>query len=1459
MNSIETSICDAIELIVDRAISQANYDKTIQATIVECTDSTIGKYKVKYQDSTFYAYAGSTDVSYISGTTVYILVPSNDMSNDKTILGTTQKLGINYVSTIEDEDAYEIIGKNTVSAKEIAVYELSSYHVKKFVKALYDKSYDTEQNLISLNLDDVNKYIKNAGSLFVAANIQTKLAIDQQFRGNYGLIIGLDFSDNASGEEVTRYYALDVDRMRGNPYKILNYTRQYGIFSIDGENFLRVSNISLFVQDFPNSKEEDECEPDIFIKDIELCGAERLDTDGLNNSMLTFLTLQGTYFDKTSSESDTKSIQAQVRIKGKIADATSQKLPFYWFVEHAGITSNNQYYNKYGGQGWKCLNDFNVIKASDEGDTDVVEWVPANDTLIVKKSDIITKEVKYKCAVIYDGTVITRTILIQNLDSKHTIDILSTGTQFYFDIGHPNLTCIVDGGESESTDYIYSWAVIDNSDNFSSLPEDTDLNKKYDEAYNDYYDLLDEINNEKALLESSKEKLESYRQALVVFDTVQRVRANNIFNLNVSSITDFSTYYCTVYNKEGKYIGTASIVLTNSLTAEGQYNLIIHDGSKVYKYNENGVSPASSSVDSPIDISALTFSVYDNLGNIIDDSVLARHTIVKWLVPIEDTMIDVGTLSDDWSYTDSNGTRTYTASGEAALSFPYKIKSRYDFTYTNNDIIITVEYQNKDDGTSVLLSNKTNFIFIKEGENGTNGTDFVCKIVPNVKDDSEEVPAYPMVTAEYSNPSAGVLNYTPKKENQYLKVQLWHNDVKILDGVNTNSSNLTTEDKEVSINWEILKNKYGTKVVNKESVSITDDSAFSVTTDGEFTFNGYKDADAAPANIVKVTVVYEDVTYYATMPIVTARIYNENYKIRLKENTGFFNVLYSSDGQTPKYDNTNPFEAVVTRKIDNIWEDVSTKTTSAYQVTYNWNCDIGKVYESDWVSASSLSKGSTGEDKLADNQYLVKPESSYDGECVTNAIEVVVSYGGNKVCKMHIPVHLMLNRYGNSAINGWDGNSVQVDDEGGYILAPQIGAGVKEKDNSFTGIVMGKVKEANKTSADIGLFGYNAGTRSIFLDAETGQAQFGASGKGQIVIDPSSNKAQIYSGNYSTFNKKGLLIDLTTPEIRFGSGNFAVDSSGYITAKGGGTIAGWKISDDKLTSGNTTLISSGSNERINVNNKFKVYDDGTFSAANGSFSVEKDGSITATKGSIGGWTINTSSLTAKGIEIDSTGTIKSGDNWSISSSGLAIFKNIKADNSGSIGGWTITSDGLKQGNTYITSAANGIGLFSNGGGNGAWSIKNDGSATFSNVAITGGSLVMNGGIAKIDNTGAATFTNITIKDGGSITLGGTTINSSGTKLTESNTKVGDIGLKTYLVDTIQATNISCSNLIAGTVNEKQVEWREVSLMNEIAGLFKEITIDGTKTKVMTGLKYATFKIMLLGTSSTSVTAHQIGE
>lgn len=188
---------------------------------------------------------------------------------------------------------------------------------------------------------------------------------------------------------------------------------------------------------------------------------------------------------------------------------------------------------------------------------------------------------------------------------------------------------------------------------------------------------------------------------------------------------------------------------------------------------------------------------------------------------------------------------------------------------------------------------------------------------------------------------------------------------------------------------------------------------------------------------------------------------------------------------------------------------------------------------------------------------------------------------------VHIrPIIITYNRYEMSSINGWDGNKLYTgtNNEGDYLFAPQIGAGKKEEDNSFTGMIMGLRKRYLEIGStfDTGLFGYYQGLETMFLNAEDGSAYFGSPGKGQIIIKPASAEnetAMIYGGNYIE-GESGLLIDLTTPAIKFGSGNFEVSPEGNLTAKGGGSIAGWEIGETTLRSTDLTITLDSLNKCI---------------------------------------------------------------------------------------------------------------------------------------------------------------------------------------------------------------------------------------------------------------------------------------
>ena len=872
-------------------------------------------------------------------------------------------------------------------------------------------------------------------------------------------------------------------------------------------------------------------------------------------------------------------------------------------------------------------------------------------------------------------------------------------------MGQPTLTCYIDDQQmlSDQQDtYTYVWAKENNTGNLVRLPIEKSLN----------------VNNE-------------------------IVKDNKIQKVQINQITNFAVFKCSVY-KNDVYLGTASIVIYNSLDAKDLYTLVINNGSAVFKYNENGVAPNNRSLENPQVIEALTFTIYDNLGNTIESQSLENlgnsSCKISWTVPVKNTLItDIN----------KNGTGQLDETGKYKVfkdlkTFVYNIATRYNANSTLNEITLTVNYKGYN------LTAVTNFSFFKEGQPGTNGTEFIVKIVPNTR--MVNPPLYPMITYA-ANDKNCYLNYgvnatndqttlikntngTYTHSNKLFKAQLWQNGELIYD-TNTPAAGFGVE-------WSILKNKY-----NK---NYSDYSAFDITSAGIITYTPRISAiDWTQANIIKCSITYNGKLYYGTIPVITAYVSTVNRRITLQEYTGFRYVMYTSDGVYPSYDNTNPFEIICKEYTSGSWQNVSL-VPGTNAINYNFSV-ISSIYNIDnkgigtLYNTGNLVIRANGVDQ---NKVTVSPSSIYKGESVNNAVVCVLKRGNNLIGYIHIPVHLLLNKYGLANINAWDGNSVQVNSEGGYILAPQMGAGVKDSNNNFTGVLMGQVKVAGKNEPDVGLLGYSKGQRTIFLNSQNGSAMFGKSKSNQLVIDPNTSKALLYSGTFwtnydsqtglpsnytlSNYSKQGLLIDLSTPQILFGSGNFSVDSKGWLVAKGGGSIAGWNIKQtvnsnnqvtaNYLSGGALTLNSNGSiysNNHGSLTNKnngffisadglsigksFSVSADGTIAATAGSFT----GTITAKSGTIGNWTIDKSSLATltannkdgslrpaganqyRPVEFDEP----KGYGMYFGSNGLRIGSNFKVSNignltvsanadikgkitatMGSLGGWTIGSNYL---------------------------------------------------------------------------------------------------------------------------------------------------------------------------------------
>ena len=1213
-NEIKKALLDSYEILNDKKINDANFDKTIQGTIIDCKDPSIGRE----------AYSVSPSVNYPKGNLVYISVPQGDMKNQKTILGTTKQLGTNYIEDLIQEDTFDTT-KNLLQT-DLKI-ELSSYETK---ESILDEIEFTKA---------IQNQIRNANFLKIKGKVRTNLDVQQRQGGRYGLKITLIVKNNATGIEEEQDYYFDSNNFTGNPYNYITAMTQEVSYPLDGNNFVKVKNISSFVQGFP--LQEEGKETDIFLSNISINGSYKLSDVEKATVGIVLQAPYGYTFTESSeaNESTVRPIIANIRAKGKLVDLNRQNVEIYWFKADPRITSTHEDYLKYGGNGWKCINPEKLSASSIDIPLSMVQYNQKN---------------LFKCVAVYDNKTFSKEFTIYNYGAQYEVSIESTqGVNFAYSTGHPNLICHVFKNGEEINDELkirYQWKSI-NSQNVNQDLNDTDMSQ--------YYNKLQQIKDIQEIVNSNPEiywntiiseedltylqKYQQLKEAVSNFENSQRVERNTIYNLNLYKIIDYTTFYCSCFNEDNNLIGVGKIVIYNQAASLSGYNLVINNGDQVFLYDQNGMSLQSAAIDQPYNISDLSYTLSYN-GVPIKEQEL-NFAIPTWKIPLKNTMIETNTdSSEDYLY----------IKGQPTLSFD--VSNKYNVSNSNNDIYLILQYNDQ------TFTTKTNFTFNKQGGNGTNGTKYQFKITP------EKDVLYFNANGEYIDDDDKKITITP---------HIWYNGVQQKQ-INPNS-----------VSWDILINKIGSghwsilaEIDPSSKTAIVDNT-------GTFEVQDMKDSgqDGNLANIIKGTTVINNLNYYATVPLLTVfqHFDDSTIKIEIPKNSGFRYVTYSNDGTNPSYNELNPFEVDIYKYFGNQKEDISNKESENF--VYEWTILPQGTEALDIISINN-------------NKAIIKPKDNFskNGNQVTNAVLIQIFKNQidiveetnpqtgvveqkEKVTKVpfatiHIPIHMMLNRYENAALNDWDGNTIEIDNDGGYILTPQVGAGFKE-DNKFTGVLLGTERTTNGDQA--GLLGYAAGARSIFLDANTGNAQFGKAGEGygQIIIDVSkptgaiikSNDYQIPSLDEDRIEedkiKTGMQIQFSgQPHIYFSSGNFMVNSEGKITARGGGNIAGWQISDDSLSKGYVTL---SSNNDEPTNQAIKVTD-----GEKNIFSVDYRGYLHSEQGDIAGWTIEPDKLFKDNVGMASTGehAFWAEDSFYVNHDGYLFSKD------GQIGGWNITEDRL---------------------------------------------------------------------------------------------------------------------------------------------------------------------------------------
>lgn len=1025
-SDLQGSLLQAIDYLVNNRIDKINKDVTITCTIKKCNNSLTQEYQVNYNGGFLNAYA-QEGASYSENQEVFVLVPEGDFTKRKLIIGkasqVTEDENITFVSSLIND--YNMIGQNTVvDTNSVLPQGLHSYLTSEYI-LLYQHG-DEEHSILTFNENEFSNYIKDAEALLIEASFMTRLPRAHRLakNGKYGIQFVLAFKNQDRPEE-TKYvsYVLDSNNMTGNPFLYNSYTDQYAIFPIDAANYLYVDSIMIWSEGFVTESDTVQADfwgADILVKEPEIYGLRKI-TATNGDYMLRLSTPQGAVF--TSFE-QTETLTAMGTVMYQVNTNVSDSTTYYWFAKDDRIDASSEEYNIYGGSGWRYL--------SGKGNNREMETSGYENRAY---------ENIYMLAAVYKEQVILKQeFTFYNEAASRDITIESDlGTTFSFDRGTPVLTCMIDGNSSEfDPDYpdeyfTFSWSKIDEYDGTTALNVTyEDLKKQYDEAIEAglEYNIIASIRNRMIEMEG------------VEFD-------RNVLKYPISQIAANATFSCSVFLKETEtgdsfFIGSAQITLSNEdVASPTDYYILIENGDQVFQYSESGVAPTSERYQDPQEVLPLECHFYDPAGL----EVNAETYTVKWKVPLDNTLIvtpregmviNPATSLEEWY---------------AQATYPLDIEDSYDYQATTNQVTCIVTYQ------GVEYQRDSDLFFTKVGENGTNGTDVVCKISP-VKEPSKGLLA--IKTTNNANPewnNGQGMGVVPLKFQAYNRTELLNTQTVLwtVSGGNGNQSRYLSIGKEIGdINWEDSGSGHRNQIVR-----------------GETDFEGQ--------------------TYYAFYPIPHIDYRSgTNYEVIINKTWTLKSITYNADGRNPLYN-----------KNQGLFFSLSNGAANKYIVFDA----IGGIEDNSNSAAISLSfekntkstiKSVRGNNVNEDGLYYVyiTPDDVYDGAWCNNIVRARIygseqEVGQNPEATIYMPIYMSLNTFGLASLNAWDGNHVEINEDENYILAPQIGAGYKDDNNRFTGVVMGTAQTYDQSESDVGLLGYSEGKQSIFLDAETGNAIFG--------------------------------------------------------------------------------------------------------------------------------------------------------------------------------------------------------------------------------------------------------------------------------------------------------------------------------------------------------------------------------
>lgn len=1137
MADISENLFQAIDILTAKRLQGLKYDKTLLCEILDDTKAERGEYRVSDGSSTFTAYSDVT--TYKNGISVYVTIPEGDYSQRKIITGKYVQDGGEYYTYIAPFDSYLDITNNFI---ETNIGE----------RSLLANGATTEIPIFEWHRADNEVIPKEYSRMGLKADFRTWLGYLQPVTGSYGLridIVSREVQTVISDEESHKNYSyyLDSSDFYGDIYNFETFYQQELVFDISMITEIQDLRITFYQSNnfyditktkIPTMDGGELLEDNIFLQNVYLSFG--FDASQFVEDEVFLYTLDGETYDVSGASVKGKD--------GQIYNKNVKLLQARWV----------HFLTKSQALMIDHVDDFNPDEAT-------LHWYK------YKQEDGVYDELAGDLWEEIPNTVNTFSL-------KVTPDIKEQHEYYKLIIECPNATWVDENARLQIANLgsVEEYGVVNENGNWTTKGS---LHKNRTDLMAEIEALEAAVNNgtdkvgDRAVLATKKQQLTSIETSLDSFK-----------NSVVQIWKDYNAMKKLYYSDVLTLTNETLVPSTSNLELVDGLNIIVDEGGYKGNYAIYGMTNEIMKSTDAMKTRTLE-AVYKSI--ITKDESLNKASSICWRIPVDATMITEPVLGQDYvteayvktldaetqkKYTEFDyiamtmdvngttvnlvdtttgelipyegfywlirkGTEVYhddNENGEAPTSQQisvkqtYKIKKYYQQSAKNNTVYCDVIKN------GFTYSAQATMTF---GLHGTNGTDNTLLLqLRRYKFEGDKVVPMDLVSVVHPGQNdimieARLFDYN----NNELQIE----DVKWSMFAKGNSSALyvDTTDK--------LKIRY----TRTQKTSSVDDYGELVEGTEDITIHCIpvvagtpKDNDLTPFmhNIVQADVYYGSCTVGATSSSgADFESVGPDGKATTKSITPQTRQVYlTSYMPIPFATSTNLIWAEIPTQI--VYDSSGSKPS--YYKDPIKICNASGDYVT--INACKIVHGDIAKNnayyptvKTTELGFSIKPLNMFFNDL---SKQITLQCTINGVGTWLQPILMIQNRWPSAVLNEWDG-SLTIDEKNGTILSTMIGAGKKEGDNTFTGVLMGDVATgAQLNESHTGIYGYHHGAQS-FGFKDDGSAFIGKAGKGRIEFD--GNKGTIKSMSYDIDRGTGMLIDLDDGIIDMHGGYYVDEAS----------------------------------------------------------------------------------------------------------------------------------------------------------------------------------------------------------------------------------------------------------------------------------------------------------------------------